>query len=262
MVDPEFVERVNMELDGVLSRRESARLRERIASDPEAAEYVERLRAVLNAVDQSEEPEPPSHLEERILAAVPWGRYPTHRGVHERSHFWDRWFLGPRLRYAAVFGFGIVFGILVYAAMSYDADRSGRRLDNSDFFGTMIQNEKSDGFKETNAFAVDFAEVSGRVVLRQSDRMLLTEVALDSPKKIEWTVQYDADDLSLVGYQRLDGGTDRVVSAQSEMRVVQSGDARYLIYFTRMDDPLTPIIVRIFSADQLLLEQLLTPAVD
>jgi len=262
MIDPEFVERVNMELDGVLSRRESARLRERLASDPAAAEYFERIRAAMAAVDRVEEAEPPAHMEERILAEVPWGRYPTNSTVQGRTSFWDRWFLGPRLKYAAVFGFGIVFGVLVYAAMSYNTVRTGKTLDNSDFFGTMRQINHTDGFKKTRTFAVDFAQVSGRVNLHQSNRILLAEVDLDSSDKIEWMVQYNANDLALEGYRRFNGGIDQVVAARSEMRVIQSGDARCILFFTQKDDLMTPIVVSIFSADQLLLEQSLIPAGD
>jgi hypothetical protein len=260
MIEPKFVEWMNMELDGVLPPRRSKELHEYLSSHPDAAKYFDGLRATVAAVDSVEPAEPPPGLERRITDAVPWDRHPVaDRGGGPVAAL-GKWFTGPRWRYAAVFGFGIVFGLLVYSAINYDNARRGAGLDITDFSGTMRHITTADGFRQTQEFGVDLDEVHGSVSLHQSNEVLLTEVALDTPGRIEWVVEYDADDVSFDGYRCFDGDTGDVIAARTEMRVVQSGDTRYLLFFTQKDHPVTPIVVKIYSADQLLLEKSLTPA--
>jgi hypothetical protein len=48
MIEPKFIEMMNMELDGVLSERDRADLREYLSSSPDASEYFEGLRMQLD----------------------------------------------------------------------------------------------------------------------------------------------------------------------------------------------------------------------
>jgi hypothetical protein len=251
---------MNMELDGVLPPRHRKEFHEYLSTNSEAAKHFEALRGTVAAVDSLEPAQPPAGLNRKIAGAVPYGRYPLageDRGLAARL---DKWFFIPRWRYAAVFGFGIIFGVLVYSAITYNTSRDSAGVDISDFLGTMKYITTADGFKQTQALRVDLDEVHGSVSLHQSDKILLTEVALETPGKIEWVVEYDADDVTFDGYRCFEGGTGDVVAAKTEMRVLQSGDTRYLLFFTRKDHPVTPIVVKIYSADQLLLEKALTPA--
>jgi hypothetical protein len=260
MIDPEIIELMNMDLDGALSPSESAELRRRIASDPEAEKYFESLRATVTTVDACEEREPPAHIEERILAAVPFGRYPagsTRKGLAARL---EQWFFSPRLRYAAVFAGGLAFGIIVYAAISYDNGRSDDMLDNSDYWGTMRHINDADGFKQTDVLGVDLDGVRGQVSLHESEAILLADVALESSGEIEWVLEYDAKGVSFDGYRCFDGARGNVVAGKAEMRVLQTGGAHYLLFFTQKDHPVRPIVVKIYSADRLLLERSLDPA--
>jgi hypothetical protein len=90
--------------------------------------------------------------------------------------------------------------------------------------------------------------------------VLLAEVALNASDDIDWVVEYDAGDVSFDGYRSFNGGTGDVVAANTEMRVHQTGETRYLLFFTRKSHSVTPFIVKIYSANQLLLEHTLSPA--
>lgn len=260
MIEPKFIEWMNMELDGVLPERDRVELRDYLSTNTEAADFYEGLRAALAAVDAVDDVEPPSGLSEKINDAVPYvsryGRDPN-RGF---SGWREKWMVMPRLRYAAVFVFGIVFGVLVYSAINVDTRRGGEKLDISDFLGTMRHITTSDGFRRTRTFDVDLDRVRGGVSLHESDGILLAEVALDATEDIDWVVEYDARDVSFDGYRSFNGGVGDVVAGKTNTRVHQSGDTRYLLFFTRRNRPVTPFVIRIYSADQLLLEHSLSPA--
>jgi hypothetical protein len=166
----------------------------------------------------------------------------------------------PRFRYAAVFVFGIVFGVLVYSALNLDSEPGEGELNVTHVLGTMKEYTASDGFTQTGAFGVDLERVRGSVSLHESENVLLAEVALDAADEIDWVVEYDAGDVTFDGYRSFDGGSGEIVAAKTQMRVHQTGETRYLLFFTRKNRPVTPFTVRIYSADQLLLENTLAPA--
>ena len=268
MIEPKFIEMMNLELDGALGESDSASLHEHLSSHPEAARYFEDLRAALAAVDAVGQVESPPGLGTRIIGAVPFAGNGGRGANYGRTTWRERWLFMPRFRYAAVFVFGLFFGVLVYSAINYDNGRGGGGVDISEFLGTMRQITSADGFRQTRAIGVDFDQVRGSVSLHKSSDVMLAEVTLDSSDEIEWVVEYNAGEVTFDGYRSFNGESGNIVTANREMRVHQSGETRYLLFFTRLDpsgrpDPsgtATPLTVKIYSADQLLLEQSISPA--
>jgi hypothetical protein len=260
MIESKFIDWMNMELDGVLPERDREELRSYLSSHAEAATFYEGLRATVDAVNVVEFVDPPTGLSERILDAVPFAarrRQKSSRGV---PAWWEKWSVMPRIRYAAVFVFGIVFGVLVYSAIDTNVARRGEELDITDYLGAMSHTTTADRFGQTGTFGVDLDGVRGGVSLHESDDTLLAEVALDVSEEIDWVVEYAAKDVSFHGYRSYGGGAGGVVAGKTQMRVHQSGDARYLLFFTRKRRTVAPVVFRIYSADQLLLEHTLSPA--
>jgi hypothetical protein len=268
MIETKFIEMMNLELDGALGESDSASLHEHLSSHPEAARYFEDLRAALAAVDAVGQADPPPGLGTRIIGAVPFVGNGGRGTDYGRPSWRERWHFMPRFRYAAVFVFGLFFGVLVYSAINYDNGRGGNGVDISEFLGTMRQITSADGFRQTRAIGVDFDQVRGSVSLHESSDVMLAEVTLDSSDEIEWVVEYNAGEVTFDGYRSFSGESGNIVTANREMRVHQSGETRYLLFFTRLDpsgrpDPsgtATSLTVKIYSADQLLLEQSISPA--
>jgi hypothetical protein len=260
MIEPKFIELMNVEWDGLLAEKERAELQAYLSSHPEAMKYFEGLRTVLSAVDSVGPGEPPSGLHEKIMDAVPFSRASAEVPRGHFSSWWGNWFGLPRMRYAAVFIVGVVFGVLVYTAMNYGSNRSGGGLDSSEFMGTIGKIEATHGFRQIRAFDVDLGVVQGTLSLHEAQSALVADVALDAGEEIEWIVDYNAKDVTLDGYRRSKGSEGDVLASTGEMRVQQSGDARYLLLFTKKNPLVTPFVVKIFSADRLLLEQSLSPA--
>jgi hypothetical protein len=116
------------------------------------------------------------------------------------------------------------------------------------------------GFKQTQDIRVDLEQARGHVSLYESKNILLTEVILDVPETIKWTLQFDENDVVFEGYRRFKQDTGDIDVTRSEMRVSQTGDARYLFFFTRKDPRVDPMVIKLFSADRLLLEKFLVPS--
>lgn len=260
MIEPKFIEMMNMELDGVLPERDRAELRNYLSSSPLASEYFEGLRAAMAAVDTVGQVDPPEGLVDRITASVPFAS----RRVEAPQQGFKGWrhnlFSMPRFRYAAVFVFGLAFGALVFSAIDYDSRHGAGDLEVDDIVGTMTGITTSNELTQRDAFDVAFEEVRGTVTLDGFDRILRTDVALDASVDIEWVIEYDGQELSLDGFRRLDGAPGEVRAGDTRLRVRQSGSAQYALVFSSQRKPVKPLLVKIFSADQLLLEKTLYPA--
>jgi hypothetical protein len=249
-----------MEIDGVLPPDETSALHEYLSSSPEAADYYESLKTTVSAVDATEDPGPPPHLEKRILSQIPWKRKistATPGGLLKRP---GRWFSPPVFRYAAVFCFGLVTGLLLLFAINYNGSNAGGELEQSFLSGTMRHITAEAGLKQTQDYNVDLEKARGHLSLYESNNILLTEVILETSGPIEWTLQYDSDDVVFEGYRRFEQNAGEIDVARSGMRVSQTGDARYLFFFTRRDTRVDPMVIKLFSNDRLLLEKPLVPS--
>jgi hypothetical protein len=117
-----------------------------------------------------------------------------------------------------------------------------------------------EGLKQTQDHRVELEQARGQVSLYESKNILLTEVILEVPEKIEWTLQYDENDIVFEGYRRFENGSGDIDVSRSAMHVSQTGDARYLFFFTRKDSRVDPMVIKLYSADRLLLEKSLVPS--
>lgn len=260
MTENDYLDLMNGELDGVNTGRDSNRLRGYLASNDEARDYFEKLEEVCRAVDADPEHKPPPDLFDKILASIPFGRFPTARSNGRSSRWGPSGFFSRRLRYAGAFAAGIIIGVIVYAAVGYDG-RAGDSFDNSSMYGTMSSVESIDEFEQVQAAGIDLHELSGQVRVYESEHTLLAEVSLRSPGEVEWVLQFDNNDLSFEGFRRLDGQGCDVAAAPSETRVHQNGDSKYILFFSIKERPTSPITFKVYSADQkLLFEKLLTSA--
>ncbi len=260
MIEPKHVEWMNMEIDGVLPPDQVSELHKYLTSDPEAAKYYDSLKLTVSAVNATHDPGPPPYLEQRILSAGPWNKRINSSAAGSPLARFKRWFSTPKLRYATVFCFGIVTGLLLLYAINFENSDVGGDFKNSFLSGTMRQITAVEGLKQTQDHRVDLEQARGQLSLYESKNILLTEVILDVPEPIEWTLQYDKQDVVFEGYRRFDDESGNINITRSGMRVSQTGDARYLLFFTRKDSSVDPMVIKLFSDDRLLLEKSLVPS--
>jgi len=260
MLDPELVELMNLELDGLLPPERSAELRAKLAANGEAAAYFQKLGRTMEAVSAVPQLDLPAGSEERVLSSIPFGRYAARTPVGGLAARVAQLFNARRLGYAGIFAIGIVFRALVYSTISYDRSRGNAQGDNSDLYGAMSVLSPGGSFTETASVSVNAGEVHGRVRLHESDRAVLADVSLDSPGAIDWVVGYRAEELFLDGFRTLQGRTDQVSTSAGETRVAQTGSSRCLLLFSREGPAETALTISVYSADQLIFQNTLTPS--
>ncbi len=264
MLDPELVELMNLELDGLLPPERSAELRAKLAANSEAAAYFQQLGRTMEAVSAVPQLDLPAGSEERVFSSIPFGRYaarkPTKGPANALASRAAQFFTVRRLSYAGIFAIGIVFGALVYSSISYDRSRGGDEVDKTDLYGSMSAISPGGSFTETASVSVNAGEVHGRVRLHESDRALLADVSLDSPGAIDWVVGYRADELLLDGFRTMQGRADQVSTSAGETRVAQTGSSRCLLLFSREGAAETALTISVYSADQLIFQNTLTPS--
>jgi hypothetical protein len=262
MIDPELVELMNLELDGLLPPERSAELRAKLGADSEAAGYFAELARTVEAVNALPQLEIPAGAEERVLSSIPFGRYAARKRTKGPAHALASraagFFTVRRLSYAGMFAIGIVFGVLVYSSIRYDRSRGGAGSDNADLYGSMGALSPGDDFTETASVSVSAGEVRGQVRLHESDRTVLAEVALDSPGAIDWVIGYRAEQFSLNGFRAVQGRTDKVSAAAGETRVAQTGSSKCLLLFSREGPAEAALTISVYSADRIVFQDTLT----
>lgn len=257
MTRDEDRERMNAEIDGENTESGTRKLHRWLEGDPSRRAEFEDLHALTGALDRAPDLEPPPHLFHRILAAIPFGRYPaaTARPRTGWRAWWAKHLPRPQLRYASTFALGLVVGaILLWAAGRGPENGTGEgALDISTLYGTMNTIDTTDGFQLLDRVGVNLAQVHGGIQLHESDHTLLADVSLTSEEPIEWVIHYDEADVSFEGFRRVTGG-GTLSAASTHMQVKQQGDGRFLLFFAEKEGARAPMGFEIFSDGELLYE--------
>jgi len=112
MIEPTYIELMNMELDGTATESQRSQLRRYLEGHPEAATYYDELARVVRRLNAEPQVEPPAQLHPRIMAAVD-------RAEREplRAGGWFASLLAPSGRTFATFGMGLAAGVFLLAAV-------------------------------------------------------------------------------------------------------------------------------------------------
>jgi len=248
-----IVELMHAEIDGTNAPEQTRQLNEYLAAHADARRDFEELRALATHLDAQPHVDPPAHLIHRILAAIPFGRYPKAGSERGLGAWLSVAFPRRRLRYVAAFALGVVAGcILLWSTVSSRYVDSP--LDVTNLYGTMRTIEPTDGFKVVGTAGVDLGPVRGEIRLHESDRKLMAEVSLRASDPIEWVLHYGPD-VAFEGYRQVAGAAGAVTAAGTEMRVSQAGEGRFILFFTETDGSVTPMSIEIFESGKLIYQK-------
>ena len=257
MIDPNIIELMHAEIDGVIAPDESARLRRHLEENPDARTYLERLQRITATLDATPPAEPPHGAVERAIDRIPFQAQSHSYGENQAPGFFS-WlreaFSWQPMRYAAALGCGAVIGIALYSfartsLVSYP-------LDNSFFSGTMKTIDHTEGFARVGSAGVQLDVVEGTFLLHrhEDDGLLLAEVDLQSDIPVEWELVYDQATVSFEGFRRYSTLSSAVTADGSRARIRHEGKGRYLLFFSTRSDTPSPIAVRVFADNELLFE--------
>ena len=245
-----IVERMHAELDGVNTPSQSQELKDYLTAHPEARREFDELSALSARLDEQPQVEPPAHMIHRILAAIPFGRYPKARSTSGLGTWLAHLLPRTRLRYVSVFSLGVVAGgILLWTTVSNR--QLNTPLDVTNLYGTMRAIEPTDGFQVVGTVGVDLGQVHGEIRLHESNRNLVAEVSLHPSEEIEWVLHYGSD-VAFEGYRQVLGAANLVTAAGSEMKVSQAGEGRFILFFTENNGAAAPMSIEIFDSGKLI----------
>jgi hypothetical protein len=180
-----YIELIHKEIDGVISKREKARLDRILADNPEARKEYDQLTRTSEFLDQVGEIEPSENLKKRIMNSIDAKRYSPARSESRVTRVRTALSgalsaLLPKRRSklvpAYVFALGMIAGVLLNTFLFQGLTGRGGRF-SPGIYGTMgVSN--NDRFEPLETVIVDSHGVQGTVTLARAEQLTGLEIDL------------------------------------------------------------------------------------
>lgn len=267
MVEQEYIELINKEIDGANSPRDTARLKKYLAKNPEAHRLYDQLVIVSNMLAEVKAVEPSANLKTNILGALRSSKPPIAEKRFAIKSLSDllparsrRPLFQVSLRYAYVFALGVMAAIVFLAIFRPSRDDS-EQLDVSDLYGTMVLPSSSGSMETTDHVGFHLNQADGAVTVKIAENLVLAQMHLQSAQELEMVIEFDESDLSLRAFTTSGGAPGPGLSAsRSTLKLAHQGDNTYLVIFANRTQHPTPLRVKIVSSGALLFEKSLATA--
>jgi hypothetical protein len=250
------LELINREIDGLNSPKETEELRGYLAHDHEATLLYDDLKRVSAILDGAEPVEPPRNLRANILNSIDLKRYAEKRRLNLVVTVLN--FLPQRgsLRYALVFTFGIVLGVVIYGLLS-DLGKQGP-VENTTLFGTMRLDRATEAFDPADNAEISLQSVQGSISTKHGKGLVSVELALQSQQEVETVLQFDPHALSFVGLQQLDYTGNAIDIGGNAVHMRNNGDSKHILFFNEKAQSPRPLDFKILSSGSLVYEKALS----
>ena len=248
MTDPDFLESIHRELDGLNSELESRELHRRLESDAEALMLYRELDAMGRALSTLEEVEPPKELRRDVLNAIA-ALAPGSEGVTGEAVGRDSRGTGhstPVLRYGWALAAGIVLGL--FTAQLLPRDPSG--IDG--ISGTMAPvPDTPQGLQQAGEWLLDGQGVAGAVRLAHDASRIEVAVDFSSPDPVYLVLTHD-ETVGVVGLSQNGTAVEIRESGAGHVVLGESGEHRYRVVLSRTVAGPTTIDLGLFRNDELI----------
>jgi len=249
-----YIKLMNREIDGENSPEERAILKEYLASDRSEAEYFEGLKKAAAMLEEAEELDVPGLVRENIMRRI---RSEERKGPDAertplsifRGCLQPIWGRGLACGLAA----GLAVGACVTAAaIYYFGEREPLKV--GDFYGSVLVRD-NEAVSRFESFEFSEESVSGSVRAGFYDNdMVLVSLKLESASRAVVVLDL-AEQVAFEGitasrkpdfdFQLTGGG----------LRISHSGSSEYVLQLKNRSGSVSPVGIRIFSKDRLILER-------
>ena len=244
MLNRQQIELIHQEMDGVNSPDERAAFRSLIERDTEARALEAELRNVTLLLDRVGSIDPPRHMTEAILNALPQQvpRISGWRALGESlKAISDGFQQRPKFALVTSLCVGLVAGFGVYAALAgtVSIDHS----DTSDLAGTLFERRAADELKTVDEVTIDVDGASGRVGVKTAQNIVFVELELDVEQALEVQLAFDAGAYGIRGFSRQGSGAGPHLTAEPGLiRFTASGANTHTIALNH-EGPVSPLVL-------------------
>jgi len=227
------IELIHQEMDGVNTPAESAAFASLIEEVSEARALEADLRHVALLFDRVEEREPPPHLRQAILDALPQ-QVRTTSGWEalgdSLKSIVDGFQKRPRFALVSSLCVGLVAGFGIYAALAGTVltDRSS----TSGLAGTFFEPPAAEAVETVHEVPIDVDGGSGQVSVKAGQTIVFVELELDVEQTLEVRLSFEERAYGFRGFSQLRSDTGPFFTAEPGfIRVTTSGANTHTFVF-------------------------------
>ncbi len=248
MIDKKYIELINKEIDGVITKVEQERLHSYLSTNPEAQNFYDELHQTSELLSKIPKLEPSPHIKTYVMNSIDLKRYVKAKKPFRFKSFVPNLLTKPIPKLAYAFALGILVGILVYSVLLENVI-SKRGLEVTDFYGTIGVDEKS-GFKTIRNMPIALPEINGTIVIKRLENIVVIETDLSSLKATDIRIEYDESHLQ---FSHFTSGSRSKIAFDfggNDVRASALGDIRYRLFFKEVVADGKPIVVKISVAKE------------
>lgn len=254
MIEPVYIELMNLELDGKASEAQRAELRRYLAAHPAASVHFDELGRLLHRLDAHPQAQPPAELHPRIMAAVDRTvRAPAAGGFSA----WLGSVLGARRRRTlATFATGLATGVFLLAAVQFGGGwEAARGVDPGAVSGTIAPPAAREG-----AIVLDPAAdgLSGSFELWIEQGVTVISAHLETAQAVDWTLGFDPG----LAVSRIEAPRDAAVvfgARGGEVHARHSGAGAYKIVLSGRAEPVQSVVLQVVRDGEVVVERAASP---
>jgi hypothetical protein len=246
MANERYMNLIQQEVDGTNTSSERRRLREHLGENPEAKAIYDDLLRVTNMLNKVEKVDPPPNLKKTVLNSIQTDKYVTKKNGSRILGSIANLLPARRfdLRYAYIFGVGLLAGIVVYALFI----ERNTSPDLSRLYGTMGATNASLALETAGQLSINLAKVQGTITTRFAPGVVMAELQLKSEQPVEAVLEFDKSDISFSAIGRQNNSTDNLEIGENYLCLTNLGEGKYTILFDDRTEQISMINCKISSS--------------
>ncbi len=226
MIDERTLELIHGEIDRSNTRRQSRKLEQRMAENPEVRAYFDEMREICGLLNSAAHSEPPTALKTSILNSIPTNLYRTQS--KSRDSFAHAFVptMTVKIGYAFVAVVGVILGVLFYR---------GAQMHTTGVVGTMVSPSLVTSTVPAAELPISIQGATGLISFRSSNQYVLGSLRISCREHLTLTLNYQGEGVDLASISR-PGGNDAPMRVEGKSLIIDlSGENDYTLVFQRSD---------------------------
>jgi hypothetical protein len=257
MIDRIYIELMNKEIDGVITKTEQEKLHSYLSVNPEAQNFYDDLRQTSELLSEVPKVEPSPNIKKYVMNSIDWNRYAKAKRPFRFKSFVPSLLTKPIPKLTYAFALGILVGILVYSAV-FENIITKRGMNITDLNGTIGVDEKA-GFKTIQTIPIALSDINGTIAIKQMKNIVIIEADLSAQQETELLIEYDQTCLQ---YSHVISGSRSKITFDfggNDVRTSSLGDAHYHLFFKKIVTEGKPVVLKLTVVGKLVYTQNIAP---